>query len=224
MTRDAIVIVNAGSGGGNDRSLVDRLARLLELRPASTPRSSSRTAATRSPPRSGGRSRSGRDMIVAGGGDGTVSTVAAALVDTDIVFGVLPLGTLNHFAKDLGVPLELADAVALLIVEGTAEAGRRRRGQRPRSSSTTRASACTPTSSATASASRSGSAAASGWPSPGRRLAVLRRFPFLGVAPGRSTASERAAAARLSSSSATTSTGWKASRSASASGIAATAG
>jgi diacylglycerol kinase family enzyme len=53
-------------------------------------------------------------MIVAGGGDGTVSTVAAALVDTGIVFGVLPLGTLNHFARDLGIPPELADAVAIL--------------------------------------------------------------------------------------------------------------
>jgi len=53
-------------------------------------------------------------LIVAGGGDGTVSTVAATLVDTGIVFGVLPLGTLNHFAKDLGIPLELDGAVAVL--------------------------------------------------------------------------------------------------------------
>ena len=43
-----------------------------------------------------------------------MSTVAAALVDTGIVFGVLPLGTLNHFAKDLGIPLELPAAVAMI--------------------------------------------------------------------------------------------------------------
>jgi len=51
------------------------------------------------------------DAIVAGGGDGTVGSVAAALVDGPIALGVLPLGTLNHFAKDLGLPLELDAAV-----------------------------------------------------------------------------------------------------------------
>ncbi|MES2572276.1 MAG: diacylglycerol kinase family protein, partial [Verrucomicrobiota bacterium] len=49
--------------------------------------------------------------IVAGGGDGTISTVAAALVGTEKRLGVLPLGTLNHFAKDLKIPLELEKAV-----------------------------------------------------------------------------------------------------------------
>jgi diacylglycerol kinase family enzyme len=57
----------------------------------------------------------GRDaIVVAGGGDGTVSAVAAALVGTDKTLGVLPLGTLNHFAKDLGIPLDLKDAVRIV--------------------------------------------------------------------------------------------------------------
>jgi diacylglycerol kinase family enzyme len=51
------------------------------------------------------------DAIVAGGGDGTVSTVAAALAGGSIALGVLPLGTLNHFAKDMRLPLELQAAV-----------------------------------------------------------------------------------------------------------------
>jgi len=51
------------------------------------------------------------DVIVAGGGDGTASMVAAALVDRDIALGVLPLGTMNHFAKDLRLPLALEAAV-----------------------------------------------------------------------------------------------------------------
>src|SRR5215212_7968240 len=54
------------------------------------------------------------DLIVAAGGDGTISTVAAKLTDTGKTMGVLPLGTLNHFAKDLRIPLELDDAIATI--------------------------------------------------------------------------------------------------------------
>jgi diacylglycerol kinase family enzyme len=46
-----------------------------------------------------------------GGGDGTVGLAAAAIAGTDIALGVLPLGTLNHFAKDLGVPADWRAAV-----------------------------------------------------------------------------------------------------------------
>jgi diacylglycerol kinase family enzyme len=53
----------------------------------------------------------GAETVVAAGGDGTVSAVASALAGTRSVLGVLPLGTLNHFAKDLGIPLDLNDAV-----------------------------------------------------------------------------------------------------------------
>jgi len=52
--------------------------------------------------------------VVAGGGDGTLNTIAAALAGTGKPFGVLPLGTHNHFAKDMAVPLDLGDAVAAL--------------------------------------------------------------------------------------------------------------
>jgi len=50
-------------------------------------------------------------VVVAGGGDGTVSAVAAELVGTRKTLAVLPMGTLNHFAKDLGIPLDLRGAV-----------------------------------------------------------------------------------------------------------------
>jgi diacylglycerol kinase family enzyme len=54
------------------------------------------------------------DAIAAGGGDGTISTVANLLAGTNLRLGVLPLGTLNHFAKDLGIPLSLEEAVAVI--------------------------------------------------------------------------------------------------------------
>lgn len=56
-------------------------------------------------------------MIVVGGGDGTLNTAASLLVRSDIALGILPLGTLNHLAKDLHIPLDLAAAVAT-IAEG----------------------------------------------------------------------------------------------------------
>jgi YegS/Rv2252/BmrU family lipid kinase len=57
--------------------------------------------------------------VVAGGGDGTVSAVAAGLLGHSLPLGVLPLGTLNHFARDLGVPLELEQAVQVILAGHT---------------------------------------------------------------------------------------------------------
>ncbi len=56
---------------------------------------------------------------VAGGGDGTVRAVAEAAVLGGRAFGVLALGTLNHFARDLDLPLELDAAVAGIAQDGT---------------------------------------------------------------------------------------------------------
>jgi diacylglycerol kinase family enzyme len=61
----------------------------------------------------------GSRIVVAGGGDGTINTVAAALVGTDVACGVLPLGTLNHFAKDLRIPLDLEGAVHTILAGHT---------------------------------------------------------------------------------------------------------
>jgi diacylglycerol kinase family enzyme len=60
---------------------------------------------------------SGAQMIVCGGGDGTIGAVASLLAGKECVLGVLPLGTLNHFAKDLRMPMDLEEA-ARVICEG----------------------------------------------------------------------------------------------------------
>jgi diacylglycerol kinase family enzyme len=54
------------------------------------------------------------DVVVLGGGDGTLSAGAGALLGSHKPLGILPLGSLNHFAKDVGVPLDLDQAVATI--------------------------------------------------------------------------------------------------------------
>jgi diacylglycerol kinase family enzyme len=54
-------------------------------------------------------------VLVAAGGDGTQSAVAAALAGTDTPMGVIPKGTLNHFARDLGMPLVIAEAARAIV-------------------------------------------------------------------------------------------------------------
>jgi diacylglycerol kinase family enzyme len=55
------------------------------------------------------------DMIVAGGGDGSLNAVASVIAGSRKAFGVLALGTMNHFAKDLQLPLDLEEAVANVV-------------------------------------------------------------------------------------------------------------
>src|SRR4051812_36973126 len=58
---------------------------------------------------------SGCNPVAGGGGDGTINCVSGVVKDSPVALGVLPLGTLNHFAKDLKVPLDPAQAAANLI-------------------------------------------------------------------------------------------------------------
>src|SRR5690348_14182800 len=59
----------------------------------------------------------GDPLVIVGGGDGTISAAASALAGTDTKLGILPLGTLNHFARDLDIPTDL-DEAAKLIASG----------------------------------------------------------------------------------------------------------
>ncbi|MDB4939785.1 MAG: sphingosine kinase [Candidatus Doudnabacteria bacterium] len=55
------------------------------------------------------------EMVVAAGGDGTISSVATRLVHSNTALGVIPMGTYNNFAKDLGIPLDIETAVENLV-------------------------------------------------------------------------------------------------------------
>ena len=54
------------------------------------------------------------EVVIVGGGDGTISAAAAALAGTDTILGIIPVGTLNHFARDLGIPTDIEEAAALI--------------------------------------------------------------------------------------------------------------
>lgn len=59
------------------------------------------------------------DILLIGGGDGSVSAAARCLGGTQIALGILPLGTFNLAARDLGVPLEIEAAANFLATAGT---------------------------------------------------------------------------------------------------------
>ncbi|MEJ8837174.1 diacylglycerol/lipid kinase family protein [Ramlibacter sp. AN1133] len=106
----ALVLLNARSGTGSGPGRGEELAALfaaegLEAEVVLADAAQDLQAAI-------ARAQSeGTRLVVAGGGDGTQAAVAAALAGTGCAQGVLPMGTLNHFAKDLGIPLKLEDAV-----------------------------------------------------------------------------------------------------------------
>ena len=111
------VILNRGSGTLDKQALADTIAQFFEAR-----RMTARIHVTengRELLAASERAASGNAaIVVAGGGDGTIAAVAQHLVGTDKPLGVLPLGTFNYFARNLGVPLELTAALDA-IVEGT---------------------------------------------------------------------------------------------------------
>ncbi|MDJ1175926.1 methylglyoxal synthase [Roseofilum capinflatum] len=100
-TRTAHLIFNPVSGQGNSRQDLLLIRQLLEpyfqltvsmTTPDRSPEDLAKTAIAQKV-----------DMIIASGGDGTVSAVAGALMGTDIPLGVIPRGTANAFANALGI-------------------------------------------------------------------------------------------------------------------------
>lgn len=65
------------------------------------------------------RQFAGRGRVVVAGGDGTIACAAQAARGSDVEIALLPLGTLNHLARDLGIPPDI-DAAAQLAVDGEA--------------------------------------------------------------------------------------------------------
>jgi len=107
MTSPAVIIRNRFSGAGNSNDLLLRLLEShgIDAEMVIPAQGVDITAVARQ------LLQSGRRTLVAAGGDGTVNAVAAAVAGTEATLGVLPLGTVNHFARDLKLPLDLDGAV-----------------------------------------------------------------------------------------------------------------
>jgi diacylglycerol kinase family enzyme len=113
MSRRIAFILNATAGGGVEgeaflpfRRQIDEIANgasVVLVRAGDDIRERVRLALA-----------SGCDAVVAAGGDGTLNAVASCLVGTSTVFGVLPFGTLNHFARDAGIPVDIEAALEVI--------------------------------------------------------------------------------------------------------------
>jgi len=116
MKRPLPVILNATAGKGNGGDTAERLRDLFTAAGAAIQVMAARDGedlsllARRAV-------REGHEVIVAAGGDGTVNAVAAHVAGSKSALGVLPMGTLNHFARDAGIPFDL-QAAAHAIVAG----------------------------------------------------------------------------------------------------------
>jgi diacylglycerol kinase family enzyme len=110
------VVLNATSGHGSAPQAAERLKEIF----AEAEREARITLAKGGSEISAAMRRAvddGCETLVVGGGDGTINSGASAVVARGIPLGVLPLGTLNHFAKDLGIPLDL-DQAAKVVLDG----------------------------------------------------------------------------------------------------------
>jgi YegS/Rv2252/BmrU family lipid kinase len=106
-----VLVVNAASRRARrlhdvqrlfDRAGVPLMRQITVVAPAAVPQALGEALALRP------------DLLVVGGGDGTVTTAAALLAHRDVALGVLPLGTTNNVARSLGLPLTVSGAMRAL--------------------------------------------------------------------------------------------------------------
>ncbi|WP_254568750.1 YegS/Rv2252/BmrU family lipid kinase [Oscillatoria sp. HE19RPO] len=112
-TRSACLIFNPCSGNGDPEAELRQIFSLLEpeikldiryTKADLEPSQLAQEAVAR-----------GVDLVIASGGDGTVSAVAEALINTEIPLGVIPRGTANAFASALGIPINIPDACQTIL-------------------------------------------------------------------------------------------------------------
>ncbi|HEY7350354.1 MAG TPA: diacylglycerol kinase family protein [Ktedonobacterales bacterium] len=113
----ARIIANIHSGGGHsqdEKRLLNQVRKKLqqqgwriELCQTDGPGSGHRLASQ--------AVAAGVDIVISAGGDGTLNEIIQGLAGTDVALGVLPMGTMNVWAREVGIPLNLPGALQVLI-------------------------------------------------------------------------------------------------------------
>jgi methylglyoxal synthase len=116
-TRLAYLIFNPVSGQGTPEQALSTIRQLLEPKMhlailLTTPEVGAEQLAQEA-------IATGADLIIAAGGDGTVSAVAGAVIDTGIPLGIIPRGTANAFATALGIPGNIRGACDTILSNTT---------------------------------------------------------------------------------------------------------
>jgi len=109
MTARFCIILNPAAKGERARKLVDRLQTMLpecELQLTRSPGHAQVLAKQ--------AVEDGFEVVVAAGGDGTLNEVVNGIAGADVALGLLPVGTINVFALELGFPTDLERAIRIL--------------------------------------------------------------------------------------------------------------
>ena len=120
MTRRIAFIINAKAGGGSGRAWLEANRQAVEIIAAGGPITVVENGAQIQAAVDQALTRQ-CDAVVAGGGDGTLNAVASKLVGLPTGFGVLPLGTLNHFARDASLPMDPSAALRSIAIGHTTQ-------------------------------------------------------------------------------------------------------
>jgi YegS/Rv2252/BmrU family lipid kinase len=114
------IIVSAGAGSGDNDKLCERLTPIFNENQIDVDISLAHSG-SEVVELARDAARGPYKVIVAAGGDGTVNSVASAVVESDKILGVLPAGTLNHFARDLRIPFDVEAATRIVVAGHTTE-------------------------------------------------------------------------------------------------------
>ena len=114
------IIISGSAGAGNNDKVFERLVSIFHENQIDIDTSLAQSGAEVTE-LARDAARGPYKVIVAAGGDGTVSSVASAVVESGKILGVLPLGTLNHFARDLKIPSDPETAAQTIVAGHTTE-------------------------------------------------------------------------------------------------------